>query len=218
MAEISEADLRPKDNNYAPFEPKCIDVGDGRTLVFRQVDREEAPILLEYIAPLVKVQRDFYDIVAARTYAEILGYIRYRVQDEYVLVGQVDGELVNIVNGRQLNRDVGVSYHTLAVKRGMRAGAHGFATKMEYHLDALNQKEVLIVAESPIGFRRWMETYGLAEKFDTAHELGGVPTYTLTKEIFEKAKSKVIFGSRPVPADLLAKAQEKILPPTELPK
>ena len=44
-------------------------------------------------------------------------------QDEYVLVAQINGELVAVVNGRLLNKDVGMSYHTVALRRGLRVGA-----------------------------------------------------------------------------------------------
>jgi hypothetical protein len=116
-----------------------------------------------------------------------------------------------------LNSKVGVSYHTLSLRRGLRVGAHAFAAKMEYHFDQLGQDEVLVVAESPIGFRRWMIEYKLAKRFETAHELGGVPSWALTRDIFERARSKLVVGRRPVPDDLLAKAKEGILPPSNPP-
>jgi hypothetical protein len=89
---------------------------------------------------------------------------------------------------------------------------------MEYHLDIIGHKEVLIVAESPIGFRRWMIEYKLAKRFEIPHELGGCPSWALTKELFDRARSSLIVGTRPVPADLLRKAEQGILPPTDPPK
>jgi hypothetical protein len=166
---------------------------------------------------LIHVERDFYDVVASRVYAELLGYYRHRFQDQYVLALQVDGELAAIVNGRQVNPKLGLSLHTLAMRRGLRIGAHGFAAKMEYHIDTLGHDEVLVVAESPIGFRRWMLEYELEKRFDTPHELGGVPSWALTKELFDKARSKLVVGRRPVPKDILEKAMEKILPPSDPP-
>ena len=74
-----------------------------------------------------------------------------------------------------------------------------------------------IVAESPIGLRRWMIEYKLEKRFDIPHELGGVPSWALTRELFDKARSKLVVGRRPVPAELLEKAQEKILPPSDPP-
>lgn len=210
--------LRPLETPVPPFPPKFMKVASGEDMVIRQISREEIPQILPYIEPLLHVERDYYDIVSARVYAELLGYYRYRVQDEYVLVAQIDGELCAIVNGRFLNKDVGVSYHTLALRRGLRIGAHAFAAKMEYHIDTVGQKEVLIVAESPIGFRRWMIEYQLEKRFEVAHELGGVPSYSLTKALYEKAHDSLVVGRRPVPDALLKKAEAAILPPSNPPK
>lgn len=205
--------LRPIDNPMPEFPAKYMTLASGDEMVIRQVGREEIPDILPYVEPLLHVERDFYNIVASRVYAELLAYYTHRVQDEYVLIAQIDGELAAIVNGRIVNKNVGMSYHTLALRRGLRIGAHAFAAKMEYHMDILKQKEVLIVAESPIGFRRWMIEYKLEKRFEIAHELGGVPSWALTKEVFEKARSSLVVGRRPVSKELLKKAMENILPP-----
>jgi hypothetical protein len=210
--------LRPVDNPMPPFPAKHMKVASGEEMVIRQVTRDEIPSILQHVAPLVWVERDFYDVVAARVYAELLAYYAHRMQDEYVLVAQIDGELCAVVNGRTVNKDVGMSLHTLAMRRGLRIGAHAFAAKMEYHMDILGQKEVLVVAESPIGFRRWMLEYNLEKRFDVAHELGGVPSWALTKELFDKARDTLVVGRRPVPDTLLAKAHEAILPPSDPPR
>ena len=103
------------------------------------------------------------------------------------------------------------------MRRGLRVGAHAFAAKMEYHIDIIGQKEVLFVAESPIGFRRWMIEYGLEKRFHMAHELGGVPSWSLTKALFDQARDTLVVGRRPVPPPLLEKAREAILPPSDPP-
>lgn len=210
--------LRPTDTPLPEYPPKHMTLAGGEQLVIRQVTREEIPEILPHVEPLMHVERDFYDIVASRVYAELLGYYTYRVQDEYVLAAQIDGELVAVVNGRMANKDIGISYHTLALRRGLRVGAHAFAAKMEYHLDILGQKEVLIVAESPIGFRRWMIEYKLEKRFHIPHELGGCPSWSLTRELYEAARNTLIVGRRPVPENLLRKAQQAILPPTDPPR
>ncbi|MGA2624017.1 MAG: hypothetical protein ABSF91_09205 [Bacteroidota bacterium] len=217
MPEDLEQILRPVDTPLPKFPAKCITLKNGQEMVMRQVGREAVPLLLPFVEPLMHVAKDFYNIVGARVYAELLSYSTYRVQDEYVIVGQVEGELVAIVNGRIVSPDVGMSYHTLSLRGGLRIGAHAFATKMEYHLDVLKQKEVLVVAESPIGFRRWMTEYNLEKKFHIPHELGGCPSWSLTKELYEKAKSRLVLGKRPVPDHLLKKAEAAILPPNNLP-
>jgi hypothetical protein len=218
MIDEMEKMLRPIDTPMPQYPSKVITLKDGQKMVMRQIGREEIPSLLPHVEPLIHLDRDFYNIVAARLYAELLGYSTYRVQDEYVIVGQIDGELAAIVNGRIVNPEVGTSYHTFTLKRGLRVGAHAFATKMEYHLDILKQKEVLVVAESPIGFRRWMEEYKLVKRYEIPHELGGCPSWALTKELYDNVKGTLVHGTRPVPADLLAKAQAAILAPKDPPK
>lgn len=209
--------LRPVDNPAPSFPAKYMKLADGRIMVIRQVGREDIPCLLKYVEPLIHVERDYYDVVAARLYSELIAYYRYRVQDEYVLVAQIEGELAAIVNGRRLSPEIGMSYHTVAFRRGLRVGAHAFATKMEYHIDIMKQKEVLVVAESPIGFRRWMIEYKLEKRFHISHELGGVPSWSLTKELFDKARDTLVVGERPVPQEFLQKAEAAILPPSDPP-
>jgi hypothetical protein len=218
MIDAMEMSLRPVDTPMPQFPSKVITLKDGQKMVMRQIGREETALLLPYVEPLIHLNRDFYNIVASRLYSELLGYVTYRVQDEYVIIGQIDGELAAIVNGRTINPKVGLSYHTFTLKRGLRVGALGFATKMEYHFDFLNHQEVLVVAESPIGFRRWMEEYKLVKRFEIPHELGGCPSWALTKELYNNVKGTLVLGDRPVPADLLAKAQAGILAPKDPPK
>jgi len=199
-----EEQLRPPEEfANVEYPAKYITLATGEKMVIRQISREECPIALEAIKPLMDVERDFYDIVAVRMYAEILGYMRYRVKDEYVFLGTINGEIVGIVNGRSVDAKLGMSYHTIAIRQGLRLGAQLFAAKMEYHFDFLNQDEVMIVAESPNGFKRWMIEYELENRPDTWHELGGVPTYVLTRALWEKHKAVKCTGRRPVSEELL---------------
>ena len=210
--------LRPVDNVYPPFPAKVVSLATGEPMVIRQVDRDDIPDLLPHVEPLVHHERDFYDVVAARVYSELLAYYKYRYQDQYVLVAQIDGHLSAIVNGRFVDKKLGMSLHTIGLHRGLRVGAHCFAAKMEYHIDIIGQDEVLIVAESPIGFRRWMVEYKLEKRFNVPHELGGVPSYALTRALFDRARGSLIVGKRPVPAALMKKAEAGILPPTNPPQ
>jgi hypothetical protein len=217
MAYISEleASLRPPAMDMPPYPPKMITLASGEAMVVRQVERDEVPILLEAIYPLLWVERDFYDIVAARLFGELLAYKRYRVKHEYVLVGLIDGVLAGMVNGRLVDAKTGMSYHTLTVRRGLRVGSHLFAAKMEYHIEHCGQEEVLIVAESPIGFRRWMIEYPLEKRFEVQHELGGVPSWVLLDETYYNAKPRLVAGRRPVPEELLRGAEKIVLPAEE---
>jgi hypothetical protein len=63
-----------------------------------------------------------------------------------------------------------------------------------------------------------MIEYKLEKRFETPHELGGVPSFALTRDLFEKVRHNLITGRRPVPAPILAKAKAKIMPPSDPPK
>ena len=205
-----EAVLRPMQYPMVPYPPKLITLANGKKMVVRQISREEIPTLLKSVLPCLFIERDYYDIVSARLYGELLAMYRHRVKSEYCLIGQVDGYVVGAVNGRLENEKVGMSYHTLAVDRGLRIGSHLFAAKMEYHMEYLNQEEVLVVAESPIGFRRWMIEYPL-EPTKIPHELGGGDSWRLTREIYFKARPRLVVGERPVPQELLDEAENNLL-------
>jgi hypothetical protein len=217
MGSISdlEALLRPPAMDMPVYPPKAVTLASGEVMVVRQITREEVPTLLQAIYPLLLVERDFYDIVAARLYGELLAYKRYRVKDEYVLVGVIDGVLAGMVNGRLVNEQTGMSYHTLTLRRGLRVGSHLFAAKMEYHIEHCRQEDVLIVAESPIGFRRWMIEYPLEKRYNVQHELGGVPSWVLLKDTYYAAKPRLVAGHRPVPDELLHSASTIALPGQE---
>ena len=204
-----EAVLRPHQYPMAPYPPKTITLANGKIMVVRQASREDVPAILKSVHPCLFIDRDYYDVVSARLYGELLAWYRYRVKSEYCLVGQVEGFLVGVVNGRLETEKVGMSYHTLAIDRGLRIGSHLFAAKMEYHMEYLNQDEVLIVAESPIGFRRWMIEYPL-EETKIPHELGGGDSWRLTREIYFNAKPRLVVGDRPVPQELMDEATAEI--------
>jgi hypothetical protein len=204
-----EAVLRPHQYEMPPYPPKVITLANGKKMVVRQAVREDVPAILKSVHPCLFIERDYYDIVSARLYGELLAWYRHRVKSEYVIMGQVDGYLVGVVNGRMETEKVGMSYHTLAIDRGLRIGSHLFAAKMEYHIEYLGQDQVLIVAESPIGFRRWMIEYPL-DKTNIPHELGGGDSYVLTRDTYFKSKPRLVVGDRPVPKELMEEAEAEI--------
>lgn len=206
-----EAVLRAPALEMAEYPAKVITLANSKKMVVRQAKREEVPTLLNAVRPTLDIPRDYYDIVGARLFAELLGWYRYRVRNEYCLVGQIDGFIVGIVNGRMVDKDIGMSFHTLAIDRGLRVGAHLFAAKMEHHIEFLGQKEVWITAESPIGFRRWMIEYGLIKQEGVQHELGGATSYKLTRDIYFETKPRLVAGTRPVPKKLLDQALQEVL-------
>ena len=211
-----EKKLRPPYIPLKPYPAKVITLASGERLVIREAKREEAGSLLGALFPLLAVTADFYDIVAARMYAEILGWYRYRVANEFVLVGTIDGVIAGIVTSRHVTPKLGMSLHTLAIKRGLRIGALLFAAKMEHHIDILGESEVYIVAESPNGFKRWMIEYQLEDRTglypEVRHELGGVPTYVLTKKLWEGVRDAKCAGTRPVPDSELELAKTLRVP------
>ena len=189
-----------------PYPPKSVLLPTGERMVVREAAREEIPRILEAITPLLTVPRDFYDIVAARQYAELLGWYRRRVRNEFCLVGIVDGKLAGVVNNRAYDQRKHISLHTLALRRGARVGAHLFAAKHEHSMETLGAEEILVTAESPIGFRRWIVEWGLEPRPGIQHELGGARAWAITRDIYYKVKPRLVLGSRPVPEDLLKRS------------
>ncbi len=216
-----EKKLRPPEIEQKPYPPKVITLASGEKMVVREARREEVGVLLGTVAPLIGVAADFYDIVAARMYSEILGWYRYRVANEFVLVGAINGVIAGIVTSRHVDDKLGMSLHTLTIKRGLRVGAQLFAAKMEHHIDILGEDEVWIVAESPNGFKRWMIEYQLEDRShlypQVRHELGGVPTYVLTRKLWNDVKAVKCTGTRPVSEEDL-KSAEKLIMPSEYPQ
>ena len=96
MAVDLEKILRPIETPLLKFPAKYMTLANGQEMVIRQVEREDIPDILPHIEPLLHCERDYYNVVAARLYAELLAYYSYRVQDEYVLIAQIDGELAAI--------------------------------------------------------------------------------------------------------------------------
>ncbi len=211
-----EKKLRPPQMQLKPYPAKVITLANGKEMVVREAKREEIGVLLGSVYPLLGAPKDFYDIVAARMYEELLAWYRYRIANMFAIVGVIDGVIAGIVTSRQVHQKLGMSLHTVAIDRGLRVGAHLFAAKMEHHIDVLGGDEVWIVAESPIGYKRWMIEYELEDRSslypDVRHELGGVPTHALTRALWEKHRANKCTGTRPAQADLLATTAKLKMP------
>jgi hypothetical protein len=216
-----ERKLRPPEIALKPYPPKVITLASGERMVVREAKREEVGALLGTVFPLLGVQTDYYDIVAARMYSEILGWYRYRVANEFVIVGAIDGTIAGLVTSRHVHSGLGMSLHTMTIKRGLRVGAQLFAAKMEHHIDVLGEEEVWIVAESPNGFKRWMIEYQLEDRSaqfpQVRHELGGVPTFVLTRALWNAVRDVKCTGTRPVPPEIL-KTADRLRMPGEYPQ
>lgn len=216
-----ESKLRPPALPITPYPAKMITLANGEIMVVREAKREEVGVLLGTVYPLIGVPADYYDIVATRMYEELLGWYRYRTANEFVLVGAINGVIAGIVTSRSVSPKLGMSLHTLTIKRGLRIGAQLFAAKMEDHIEFQGADEVWIVAESPNGWRRWMIEYELEDRSslypEVRHELGGVPTFALTRKLWDAVKSSKCTGVRPVPPEILATAA-KLKMPNEYPQ
>jgi len=214
--------LRPPESKLLQkvYPPRLLPLPDGRKMVVRMAKREEIPVILKATRSLLDVEKDFYDVVSARVYGEILAWLRLRVKDHYCLIGVLDSELAAIANARLMNDKVAISLHTMTFKRGAGIGAVMYLAKMEHAFDYLGVDEWWATYESYTGIRYW--GIGLAQHEkpypEIQHELGGARVYFTTKEQWEsfvKPKYTARMGQRPVSEQQLRdsetlKAPEKI--------
>ncbi len=206
-----------------PWPGAMVALKDGRTLYIRQARMEEAPKLMGYMKRVMEVEHDFYDIVGARVYAEILGWYRNRLKDPYTLVGLIDGQLAGFCNGRLMNEDINISLHTMALARGGRIGAIMYYAKVHYAFEILGNKEFWATYESYNGWHRW--GLGMAQPSypwpEIQHELGGARVYYITKKYWDASIKKYIRQMAgtdlnfTVPADVV-KANEEMHIPEEV--
>ena len=194
-----------------PYEPKYVETPDGDKIVFRLAKREEAPIILNTLRQLLdsKYDKDFYHLVGARTYAEVLAWSQYRYKDEYIIIGTNGRELIGVWNARMWSKDLCVSLHSITFKRLRRIGLAGYLAKIEHAFDNLGATEWWATFESPFGFRLGMYLRHLTKPYpEYQHELGGSPVFYFKKEQWSGWVKKDPFfkpylGIRPVPEDLL---------------
>jgi len=206
-----------------PYEPKVIELRNGQKMVVRMATDEDIKLVLEGLRRMINMQIsvDFFDVVAARTYSEILAHVRKRIKDDYIQVGVLEtGELAGVVNARLWNEDIAISLHTIVFKRRIGAGFPLYLAKMEYAFETLGVKEWWPTFESYYGFRMGaIMTAALQKPFpEFQHELGGARVFYNTKEQWEsyiKPSYKKELGTRPVPEDLLKVAEKPKLPNIE---
>jgi len=223
-AEEIEAYLQGAPMAMKPFAPAYINL-KGNDMVIREAKKEEIQLLLQYMRKILdsdqfKEGKDYYDIVTARIYAELLGVYRRRLKDPYTFVGCVDGELVAFANGRLYDETTNISLHTMALKRGLRAGAVMYYCKCSYCFDTLGQDQFHATYESVNGWKRW--GFGMCQPQlpypEYQHELGGAKVYYIDQAYWNNRIKKYLeqmVGSeivRPVPDELLKKNEVLRLP------
>ncbi|MEM2430005.1 MAG: hypothetical protein QW779_05655 [Nitrososphaerales archaeon] len=184
-----EAILAPPKMEMKPYKPREVTLFNGEKMLIRSAEKNEIPKLAEFLKPLLTLERDYYDIVGARTYAELLGWYYNRYRNIWFILGESRGKLVGVADGRLYNEKIGISLHTIADPNlpGTGIGAHLAAAKWEYFFEGLGVEEVWITAESPRGLNdilKWKPQI----RTDVQHELGGATVYVITRERYEERK------------------------------
>ena len=207
-----------------PWPEAMITLRDGRVMYIREAKLEEAPMMMEHVKKVMEVDRDFYDIVGARVYAELLGWYRKRLKDPYVLVGLIDGVLAGIANGRVMNEDICLSHHTFTLARGGRVGAVLFYCKAYFAFEILGCEEFWSTYESYNGWK--IGALGMAQPSypwpEYQHELGGARVYYVDRRYWDSTiknyteamvGAKLVFDNIP---DEVIKANETMTVPDEI--
>lgn len=184
--DVSELEplLQAPPMNLPPWPEATITLKDGRLLYIREARLEEVPAMLGYLEKIMKVEKDFYDIVGVRMYAELLGWARKRVKDPFQLVGLLDGEWVGFANGRVMNEDIAISLHTMTFARRGRLGWAMYYAKTYYAMEILKSKEWWSTFESYNGWRlAGLEMAQPTKPWpEYQHELGGARVYYVTQK------------------------------------
>lgn len=183
-----------------PWPEAMIKLNDGRILYIREAKLDDVPLMLEYMKKVMEVEKDFYDIVGARVYAEILGWYRKRLKDPFHIIGLIDGVWAGLANGRVMNEDVAISLHTMAFARRGRIGYAMYYAKTYYALETLGCNEWWSTFESYNGWR--MAGLEMAQPTkpwpEFQHELGGARVYYVTKKYWDstvKAFARQMIGN-----------------------
>jgi hypothetical protein len=218
-----EAILQHPPMKLPPWKDAYMKLKDERTLFIRAMKDEDIPVLLDFMDKVKKTEHDFYDIVAARVYAEILSVPRKRIKDAFTMVGLIDGELVGFANGRMWDKDLAISLHTMAFSRRGRIGWAMYYAKTYYALEIAGAKEWWSTFESYNGWRMaGLEMAQPTKPFpQMQHELGGSTIFYLTKEdwdarVKDYARDMVGDDLHFDPPAELKKKNEKLTVPAEL--
>lgn len=183
-----EAILQAPPMNLPPWPDAQITLKDGRILYIRSIQESDIKPALGYLEKVMKVEKDFYDIVGVRVYGEILALIRHRLKDPFTLMGLVDGEWLGFANGRVWDENVAVSLHTLTFSRKARLGWPMYYAKTYYAMEMLKVKEWWSTFESYNGWR--MAGLSMAQPTkpypQMQHELGGAKIFYLDQENWQK--------------------------------
>ncbi|MFP4483243.1 MAG: hypothetical protein ACLFO1_00165 [Spirochaetaceae bacterium] len=197
------------------FEPmySTLTLRDGSTrdILIREIKPEEVDPLANFVKQYTDNEYDFYDIVGARVYAELLAIKRNRMKDQYFFVAFDEGVPIGIANGRKRDDEINISLHTMAFKRQVNAGPILFYSKAWYAFEVCKNNEFWATFESYngwmlAGLNMGLPTYPWPEY---QHELGGAKVYLLRRDLWE-------LTIRDEYPEQVARAELKPNPPKEL--
>jgi hypothetical protein len=197
--------------------------GEKFDVLIRPIRKEEIDPVLGFIRQTLDAEYDYYDIVGARVYAELLAIKRLRMKDEYFFVGLNNGKLVGIANGRLMSDEINISLHTLTFERQINAGAVLFYSKCWYAFEVCQSSEFWATFESYngwrlAGLRMALPSYPWP---DMQHELGGSKIWYLTRSLWEESikaeyLEQVARTTFQEASPEIIKANEKIIIPDKL--
>jgi len=213
--------------NIPEFKPMWSEIvdkeGKMHDVLIRSIKEEEIDPVLNILHKYLFAEYDFYDIVGARVFAELLAIKRKRMKDEYFFLGLENGVPVGIANGRIMNEIVNISLHTMAFLRQVNAGAVLYYAKAWYAFEVCGNEEFWATFESYNGWvlgglRMAQPTYPWPEY---QHELGGAKVFYLSKQQWiSEVKDNYLpqiarTNFKPAPKELIEKNEKLIMPKDE---
>lgn len=172
---------------------------DGRMLYIRAIQDSDIDPILGIMEKVMKVEKDFYDIVGVRVYGEVLALRRKRLKDPFTFVGLIDGEFLGFANGRAWDKDLAISLHTMTFSRRAKLGYPMYYAKTYYAMEMLKVQEWWSTFESYNGWR--MAGLSMAQPTkpfpQMQHELGGAKIFYVNQETWQgrlKEYCKQIIG------------------------
>ena len=98
-----EQQLRPPTIGLKPYEPKVIPLITGEDMLVREITRDEVPLILETIEPLMKQPKDFYEMEIG-TAGIMNGYMARRCDIYFTLERKLDRFLHMALGAYQVPR------------------------------------------------------------------------------------------------------------------
>lgn len=205
-----EAILSAPPMNLPPWPEAQVTLKDGRILYIRAIQDSDIPPMLGYLEKVMKVEKDFYDIVGVRVYGEILALKRKRLKDPFTMVGLIDGEWLGFANGRVWDKDLAISLHTLTFSRRAKVGYPMYYAKTYYAMEILKVQEWWSTFESYNGWR--MAGLDMAQPTKPfpqyQHELGGAKVFYINQEMWQGRLKQFIVDT--IGNDLIFKVDPKV--------